>query len=76
MFNKQKPYTTEDLNAAVTRLERLEKLQSQVEQLLRLNGQKMNQETITDFRQRYDGYGRNIASAQKYLQALQEALTK
>jgi hypothetical protein len=74
MFNKPKPYTIADVNAAIDGLVQLEKLQDKTEQTLRLNKAGMTQETVTDFKQRYERYSMNIASRQRLIQHMQEAM--
>lgn len=76
MFSKSPTYTIADVNAAIDGLKTLESLQDKTEQTLRLNYTKMNQETITDFKQRYERYGMNIASRQKLIQIMQETMIR
>lgn len=70
MFTKKPTYTATDLNDAVTRIERLQRLEDAIEQHLRLNHQKMTQETYTAYKQRQEQYARNIVTAQLYLDKL------
>lgn len=67
MFSKSQTYSIQDINAAIDGLRTLESLQDKTEQTLRLNYTKMNQETVTDFKQRYERYSMNIASRQKLI---------
>jgi hypothetical protein len=76
MFTKPKPYTIQDVNAAIDGLTQLEKLQDKTEQTLRLNYTKMNQDTVTDFKQRYERYSMNIASRQRLIQYMQEKMVQ
>lgn len=69
-------YSTQDLNDALTRIERLHRLYEQTEQYIRLNGQKMDETLLQTFADRQVMYNRNIDSAQRYLQAITEKAAK
>lgn len=69
MFNRKPEYTTQDLNDAVTRIERLTALSDKAEQMYRLTKQDQ-------YKQSYDRLMANIATSQLYYQRITEKATK
>lgn len=69
MFNKRPVYSTQDLNDAITRIERLTALSDKAEQMYRLTKQEQ-------YKQSYDRLMANIATSQLYYQRITEKAVK
>lgn len=69
MFSKRPAYSTQDLDAAVSRIERLTALQEKAESMWRLTKQ-------TQYKDAYDRLTQNVATSQIYYQRITEKASK
>lgn len=69
MFSKRPAYTTADLDAAVSRIERLTALQEKAESMWRLTKQ-------TQYKDAYDRLTQNVATSQIHYQQIAEKVSR
>ena len=66
LFTSKPKYTTQDIQIAVSNIERLQTMWNSTDQYIRLNTTKLTQQGYTDLTARLHRLSRNIETAQLY----------